>query len=217
MRVEGPSQQEVSENLLALAYHMAFGSFEELGTDLFEELWEQDLLEEMVHGLVGVLVVDLGAVTRSEHTEEIFTDTVAGFIWQVHGHLNQSSLLVHGDVQEDIPVVPLALGSSVRVLDNLGSEHLQRLPSDVLDSVAGAEDIDDFSALLGGARGEHGIFDEELLHMPPNVGLHRELNGGELDHLREEFISLDDIRHSQEAVLEFQVLLVWAMLADLMS
>ena len=184
MRVEWPSHQEVSENLFALAYHVAFGSFKELGTDLFEELWEQDLLEEIVHSLVRVLVMDLGAVTRSEHAEEIFADTIAGFIWQGQCHLNQSSLLVHGDVQEDIPVVPLALCSSVRVLYNLGSKHLQRLPSDVLDSVAGAEDIDDFRALLSGARGEHGIFDQVLLHMPPNVGLHRELDGGELDHLR---------------------------------
>lgn len=53
--------------------------------------------------------------------------------------------------------------------------------------------------------------------MPPNVWLHREFNGGELDHLRKEFISLDDIRHGEQAVLEFQVLLVRTMLADLVS
>ena len=182
MRVECPSHQEVSENLFALPYHLAFCSFEELGTDLFEELWEQDLLEELVHGLERVLVVSLAAVTRSKHAEKIAADTISGFIWQSHCHLNQATLLVHDDVQENIPVVLLALGS-VRVLDYLASKVLQRLPSDMLDSVAGAEDIDDFSSLLSWARGEDTIFDKVLLHMPPKIWLHRELNSGELDNL----------------------------------
>ena len=182
MRVEWASHQEVSENLFALPYHVAFGSFEELGTDLFEELWEQDLLEELVHGLERVLVVSLAAVTRSEHGEEITADTIAGFIWQSHCRLNQASLLVHDDVQEDVTVVLLAL-CSVRILHYLASKVLQRLPSDMLDSVAGAEDIDDFSSLLSWARSEDTIFDKVLLHMPPKIWLHRELNSGELDYL----------------------------------
>jgi len=182
VRVEWASHQEVSENLFALPYHVAFGSFEELGTDLFEELWEQDLLEELVHGLERVLVVSLAAVTRSEHGEEITADTIAGFIWQSHCRLNQASLLVHDDVQEDVTVVLLAL-CSVRILHYLASKVLQRLPSDMLDSVAGAEDIDDFSSLLSWARSEDTIFDKVLLHMPPKIWLHRELNSGELDYL----------------------------------
>jgi hypothetical protein len=182
MRVEWASHQKVSKNLFALPYHVAFGSFEELGTDLFEELWEQDLMEELVHSLERVLVVSLAAITRSEHAEEITADTIAGFIWQSHCHLNQASLLVHDDVQENIPVVLLALGS-VSILHYLASKVLQRLPSDMLNSVAGAEDIDNFSSLLSWARGEDTIFDKVLLHMPPNVWLHRELNSGELDNL----------------------------------